>query len=100
MGVGIGIYVEAQFPKSPIDGLMLALHNRFEWSINVSRIVVELVGVLFGFLLGGPVGFGTLIIAVFVGKIIQISNRKIKSVLNQMGLIMVRSGTIRILYNL
>ena len=68
LGVGIGIYVEAHFPKSPIDGLMLALHNRFDWSLNVSRIVVELVGVLFGFLLGGPVGFGTLIIALFVGK--------------------------------
>jgi uncharacterized protein len=82
IGVGIGIYVEAQFPKSPIDGLMLALHNRFDWSINVSRIVVELAGVLFGFLLGGPVGFGTLIIALFVGNIIQISNKKIKRVLN------------------
>jgi uncharacterized protein len=61
---------------------MLALHNRFDWSINNSRIVVELSGAIFGFLLGGPVGFGTLIIALFVGRIIQMSNIKIKKILN------------------
>lgn len=82
IGVGIGIYIEAKFPKSPVDGLMLALHNRFLWSINVSRIVVELTGTLIGVILGGPVGLGTLIIALFVGKIIQWVNNKVKKVLN------------------
>lgn len=86
MGIGIGIYVEAKFPKSPIDGLMLALHNRFHWSINRSRIVVELSGALFGFLLGGPVGLGTLMIALFVGRIIQASNLRMKKILNMEGI--------------
>ena len=49
MGVGIGIYVEAHFPKSPIDGLMIAIHERFHLSINVSRMIVESVGVIFRF---------------------------------------------------
>lgn len=82
MGIGIGIYVEAKFPKSPIDGLMLALHHRFSWSINVSRIAVELSGAIIGFLLGGPVGLGTIVIALFVGKIIQMVNIKIKKILD------------------
>ena len=86
MGIGIGIYMEAHFPKSPIDGLMLAIHNRFKWSINTSRIVVELSGAVIGFLLGGPVGLGTLIIALFVGKIIQMTNIKIKKILNLEGM--------------
>ena len=86
MGIGIGIYMEAQFPKSPIDGLMLAIHNRFKWSINTSRIIVELSGAVIGFLLGGPVGLGTLLIALAVGKIIQMTNRKIKKVLQLEGL--------------
>ncbi len=83
MGVGIGIYVEARFPNSPIDGLMLAIHNRYDWSINVSRIVVELAGILIAFLLGGTIGLGTVIIAIFLGKIIQFSNTKVKIILNQ-----------------
>ena len=86
MGIGIGIYMEAHFPKSPIDGLMLAIHNRFQWSINTSRIIVELSGAIIGFLLGGPVGLGTLLIALIVGKIIQMANRKIKKVLQLEGL--------------
>jgi len=86
MGIGIGIYMEAHFPKSPIDGLMLAIHNRFKWSINTSRIIVELSGAVIGFLLGGPVGLGTLLIALAVGKIIQMTNRKIKKVLQLEGL--------------
>ena len=86
MGIGIGIYMEAHFPKSPIDGLMLAIHNRFQWSINTSRIVVELSGAVIGFLLGGPVGLGTLMIALFVGKIIQMTNLKIKKILNLEGI--------------
>ena len=86
MGIGIGIYMETHFPKSPIDGLMLAIHQRFQWSINTSRIIVELSGAVIGFLLGGPVGLGTLLIALVVGKVIQMMNRKIKKVLQLEGL--------------
>jgi uncharacterized membrane protein YczE len=85
IGVGIGIYIEAHFPKSPIDGLMLALHHRFNWSINLSRIICEGIGVLFGYILGGPVGLGTIIIALGVGKVIQYVNSKVKRVLNTQG---------------
>lgn len=82
IGVGIGIYIEAKFPKSPVDGLMMALHSRFDWSINISRIVVELTGTFIGIILGGPVGLGTLIIALFVGKVIQFVNNKVKKMLS------------------
>ena len=79
--MGIGIYMEAQFPKTPIDGLMIAIGNRFGWSLNISRISIEACGVIIGFLLGGPVGFGTLVAALLLGKVIQISNYKIKRIL-------------------
>jgi uncharacterized membrane protein YczE len=64
---------------------MLALHHRFNWSINLSRIVCEGIGVLFGFILEGPVGLGTIIIALGVGKVIQYVNSKVKRVLNTQG---------------
>ncbi|MCQ6277566.1 YitT family protein [Bacillus sp. V3B] len=82
VGVGIGIYVEAQFPTTPIDGLMMAISNRFGWSLSISRISIEANGALCGFLLGGPVGLGTLVVALFLGKIIQTSNRQIKKMLH------------------
>lgn len=81
VGVGIGLYVEAELPKTPIDGLMMAISNRFAWSLNITRIYIEVSGVIMGFLLGGPVGFGTLVVALFLGKIIQTSNHRIKKIL-------------------
>lgn len=82
LGVGIGMYMEAQFPKTPIDALMLAISNRWGWNLNTSRISIEASGVILGFLLGGPVGLGTFVTALFLGKIIQISNHKIKNILH------------------
>jgi uncharacterized membrane protein YczE len=77
-GVGIGIYVEAKLPKTPLDGLMIALSNTFGWSYSKSRIVIELSGAIIGFLLGGPVGAGTLVLALTLGRIISAVNRHVK----------------------
>ena len=81
VGLGIGIYIEARFPKTPVDGLMIALSERFNWSMSVSRLVIESSAVTFGFLLGGPVGLGTVIMAITLGRIIQISNSIIRKLL-------------------
>ena len=75
LGIGIGIYMEAKFPRMPVDALMIAIHNRFKLSLNTSRVTIECLFALFGFILGGPVGIGTLIIAITLGRIIQLSNR-------------------------
>jgi uncharacterized membrane protein YczE len=80
-GVGIGIYVEAKFPKAPIDGLMIALQNQLGWTLTVSRTVIESSAAMLGFLLGGPVGLGTLVIVLTLGKIIQVSNQIMKKAL-------------------
>ncbi|MCQ6277387.1 hypothetical protein JMM81_21195 [Bacillus sp. V3B] len=79
-GIGIGMYMEARFPKTPIDGLMVAISNRLGWSLNLSRISIEATGTLTGFLLSGPVGLGTLVVVVFLGKIIQTTNRRVKKI--------------------
>src|SRR5690606_15020289 len=80
-GIGIGIYMEVNFPKTPIDGMMVAISNRFGWSFNVVRMGIECTGTFLGFVLGGPVGLGTLVIALFLGKIIQIVNTRMKRIM-------------------
>ncbi|WP_077213063.1 YczE/YyaS/YitT family protein [Bacillus dakarensis] len=82
IGTGIGLYLEAKFPKTPIDGLMVALHHRFGWTLGGSRLLIEFTAALLGFLLGGPVGLGTMMVALFLGKIVQFTNGKIRSILN------------------
>ncbi|MFS0820244.1 YczE/YyaS/YitT family protein [Bacillus sp. 1P02SD] len=80
-GVGIGIYMEANLPKTPIDGMMVAISNRFGWSFNIVRMGIESTGAVFGFILGGPVGLGTLVIALLLGKIIQVVNNRMKRIM-------------------
>ncbi|MDQ7864988.1 hypothetical protein RCO48_39510 [Peribacillus frigoritolerans] len=80
IGVGISIYMEAKFPSSPIDGLMIALSERFNLSISTSRLFIEASGLIIGYLFGGPVGVGTIIVALTLGRIIQTSNRLLKKV--------------------
>ena len=83
IGFGIGLYLEAKFPKTPIDGLMVALHHRFGWTLGGSRLLIEFTAAVMGFLLGGPVGLGTIMVALFLGKIVQFTNGKIKHILHR-----------------
>lgn len=83
VGLGIGIYIEAKFPNSPIDELMIAISVRFKLRLNPARRLLELTGMTIGFLIGGPVGFGTIIMALILGNIIQRTNRWTKLVLRR-----------------
>jgi len=83
VGVGIGIYIEAKFPNSPIDELMVAISVRFKLRLNPARRILELTGMFIGFIISGPVGVGTVIIALVLGNIIQLSNRRMKQVLSR-----------------
>ncbi|MEH7225540.1 BCR, YitT family protein [Bacillus sp. JJ1566] len=80
-GIGIGIYMEANLPKTPIDGMMVAISSRFSLSFNSVRMGIEITGAFLGFVLGGPVGLGTLVIALLLGKIIQVVNNRMKRIM-------------------
>lgn len=75
VGSGIGIYVQAGFARTPVDSMMIALHNRFGWSLSKARTGIESSALLIGLGLGGPVGLGTFIVALSLGSIVQTTNR-------------------------
>ena len=65
-----GLYISAAFGPGPRDGLMTGLVARTGRPIWMVRTVIE-GGVLFiGFLLGGPVGIGTVLFAFGVGPLV------------------------------
>lgn len=67
-GVATGMYIGARFGPGPRDGLMTGLAGRGH-SVRVVRTGIELAVLAAGFLLGGQVGFGTLIYAVSIGPL-------------------------------
>ncbi|MBO8163203.1 MAG: YitT family protein [Brevibacillus sp.] len=69
--IGLGMYISPRLGAGPRDSLMLALNERMGWSIQRVRFTIEVMVLVAGWLLGGPVSIGTLLLAVFTGPLIQ-----------------------------
>lgn len=68
---GVGVYVCPNMGAGPRDSLMLLFVEKFNLSIRTVRTIIEITVGVVGWLLGGPVGIGTVLIALFTGQIIQ-----------------------------
>lgn len=73
MGYGVGMYVSPKMGAGPRDDLMLILVQKTGFSVSTIRTAIEVVVALLGWMLGGPVGIGTVVIALVVGRIVQMS---------------------------
>lgn len=71
ISVGIGMYISPRLGAGPRDSFMLAMHERMGWSIQKVRLIIEISVLLAGAALGGPVSFGTVLVALLTGPLIQ-----------------------------
>jgi uncharacterized membrane protein YczE len=69
-GIGSGFYLGSRFGSGPRDGLMTGLARRGV-PVGVARTALELGVLLGGWLLGGTVGFGTVLFAVTIGPLVH-----------------------------
>jgi uncharacterized membrane protein YczE len=67
---GTALYLAADLGPGPRDGLTTGLHLRYGWSIRRTRTAIEVTVVVVGWLLGGTVGIGTVVLALSSGPII------------------------------
>ncbi|PID21637.1 hypothetical protein CSV61_08005 [Sporosarcina sp. P3] len=81
LSYGVGIYVSPNLGAGPRDSLMLLFVEKFGWSLRLVRTTIEAIATLIGFLLGGPVGIGTVVVVLFSGQIIQIALPQCKKLL-------------------
>jgi uncharacterized membrane protein YczE len=77
-GIGTGLYMNMNMGAGPRDGLMVGLNKKMGLSVGKVRTSMELTVLVAGYFLGGPLGIGTLIFALFVGHTVQWSLRHIK----------------------
>lgn len=73
LAIGGGIYIAANLGAGPRDSLMLVAIEKFNCSLTVARTVIEVVVAITGYLLGGQIGVGTVIMAFTIGPIIQVA---------------------------
>jgi uncharacterized membrane protein YczE len=69
MGYGVGIYISPNIGAGPRDSLMLVLVEKTGASVKKIRTTLEVIVAIVGWLFGGPIGIGTVLIALFLGQI-------------------------------
>ncbi len=70
-GLGVFLYIAVGWGAGPRDGLMVVLMKKTGKSVRLIKSILELFAVSVGFLLGGNLGVGTLIVAFLSGPIWQ-----------------------------
>lgn len=76
--IGTWLYMRPALGAGPRDSLMVALARKTGRSVGLCRAVVEIFVILAGFLLGGQVGWGTLISAVGLGALFNLNFRLLR----------------------
>ena len=72
-GVGSAFYICASLGAGPRDSLMLVTSRGLGVRLGTARTGLELAALGVGFLLGGTVGVGTLVFAVGIGPVVEVS---------------------------
>jgi uncharacterized membrane protein YczE len=68
VGFGSAIYITCGLGPGPRDGLMTSLHRNTGIRISRVRLSIEVIVLLAGMALGGSVGIGTAMFALFIGN--------------------------------
>ena len=71
IGAGTAIYVGADLGAGPRDGVMVGLES-IGLKIGTARNLIELFAFLTGWLLGGLVGYVTILFVIGIGPVVQI----------------------------
>ena len=80
--IGVGIYVAPNLGAGPRDSVMLLISNKTGWKVSFVRNGIELVVFILGWLLGGPVGIGTIIIVLSLGTVVGYAIPRSEKLLN------------------
>ena len=68
-------YIGSALGAGPRDSLMVVLTRKTKISVGICRSIIELLATIFGWMLGGMVGIGTIISVIGIGFCIQITFR-------------------------
>ena len=68
IGLGSGFYLTSGHGPGPRDGWMTGLHRVTGWPVGRVRLLIEVSVLVAGWALGGIVGIGTALFALFVGQ--------------------------------
>lgn len=73
VGIGTALYLTCHQGSGPRDGLVVGICQKTGWSVAKVRIGIEVAVCCLGFLLGGRLGVTTVLFALGVGWVVQLT---------------------------
>jgi uncharacterized membrane protein YczE len=73
-GFGIALYTSADMGAGPRDGMMLGFSRRFGLPAGTMKNIIDILVALIGWWLGGPLGIGTIAVALGLGPCMQVGS--------------------------
>lgn len=80
LGIATCFYLSCQMGGGPRDGLLVGIWQKVDKPIGIVRTVIEITVCGVGFLLGGTVGIGTILFAVGVGQVMQLTFKQMHKI--------------------
>jgi len=78
LALGSAIYIGVNAGAGPRDSLMLAIERNSRLTLGQARSGIELLVFIIAWLLGGPFGIGTIVVALLIGPAVQWSFELLK----------------------
>lgn len=72
-GIGTGIYLLADAGSAAYESLMILIKRGLHSTVKTARILLDATFFLTGFLLGGHIGFGTVIVLLVMGPSLEVT---------------------------
>lgn len=82
VSMGVVAIINSGMPMSAIDVPLVLLQKYTSLAFGTLKLLFDLVTFLIAFLIGGPIGLGTLILTFGIGPLIDILDKKIKPLLS------------------
>lgn len=79
LSLGLAIYLTPNLAPNSLDDCMMAFKDKFKLSVGMAKLITDGVGIIFAFLVKGPIGFGTIVIILSVAPLVNIFFNKINS---------------------
>ncbi|SFL64804.1 YczE/YyaS/YitT family protein [Salibacterium qingdaonense] len=84
IGYGIGTYIAPGCGAGPRDSLMLALQKRTGWKVSRVRGLMEVLVLIVGWVLGGPVFIGTVLFSLGIGQVVGFTLPQCEKMVNRL----------------
>jgi len=76
--IGIALYAHANVGLSPQEGIMMILHEKLKKPLRYCKMGQDAVLFVLGWILGGPVGIGTVVSMLVMGPLVERLYRRLK----------------------